>query len=389
MAVGFLSDYKSAGLYVHLPFCKSRCSYCDYCSVTDTSVITEYFLSLYNEIQMRSDKTILIDTLYIGGGTPSFIEIRFIEELVQKVKRSFITDIKEFVIEVNPDSLTEEKCVLYNNLGINRVSMGIQSLDNKILGNVKRIHTAEEALESYLLASKYFENINVDFILGLPGETAESVSNNLSFIRQYKPDHISYYIYDNSHDTLLKRMIDAKLVSMPDEDLISDWLDEIYLFLEQQGYERYEISCWAKNGKSCLHNKKYWQNLSYLGIGASAGGHLKNLRYVNTDSVKAYIESFLNGEYCYSVYSENSQDQEFIESIFMGLRLLQGVDLSYVKEIFGNKYDSTIYEFLNKLRPYLIVNNNCLKLTENGLNFSNFVFEKILEIGDNLYGHTE
>ena len=384
-----MSDYKSAGLYVHLPFCKSRCSYCDYCSVTDIVVMPDYFSALYNEIQMRSDQTMLIDTLYIGGGTPSFVDASFIEKLIQKVKTSFITDIKEFVIEVNPDSLTEEKCILYNNLGINRVSMGIQSLDSKILGNVKRAHTVEEALESYLLARRYFENINVDFILGLPGETAESVHNNLAFIRQYKPEHVSYYIYDNSHETLLKRMINAKLISMPDEDLLSDWLDEIYIFLEQEGYERYEISCWAKDGRFSIHNKKYWQNLSYFGVGASAGGHLKNLRYVNTDSVQEYIKSFLKGEYCYSVYSENSQDQEFIESIFMGLRLLQGVDLSHLKEIFGNKYDSTIYEFLNKLRPYLIVNNNCLKLTENGLNFSNFVFEKILEIGDNLYGHTE
>ncbi|BBE31964.1 coproporphyrinogen III oxidase [Tepiditoga spiralis] len=375
---------QNCSIYIHIPFCKSKCYYCDYNSIVNTNYFEQYFKALNNEIELYKNNNFLIKTIYIGGGTPSFVDSKYIKNIFYKINEIFNMDLKEFTIEVNPESVEELKLIDYKEIGINRISMGIQSSSNKILKTVNRIHTLEKARKSYYTLKKYFKNINLDFILGLPFETEKTIINNLNLIKELNPQHISYYLFDSSHETPLMKKIEKKELTLPNSEFLEDMLDIIYIDLKKMNYNRYEISSWSKDNNFSIHNKVYWKNENYIGFGVSAGSHISKKRYVNTDSILKYINSLNKNKMEYEYYHKNDEKKDFIETIFMGLRLLEGISIKTLKERYSEKL---VINFINKLtaiQSELISIDETLKLTEKGLNLSNRVFENLIEIGENI-----
>ncbi|MBL5981156.1 hypothetical protein NAAC61_03200 [Petrotoga sp. 8T1HF07.NaAc.6.1] len=370
-------------VYLHIPFCVRRCLYCDYVSTTDLSLKEEYFNALYKEITLKGKKLKdrKVRTIYFGGGTPSFTEEEFILQTFRSLQENMdLSDLKEFTIEVNPESVDEKKVQLYKEIGINRISMGFQSTSDKILKTVGRAHDFNKGLESYKLLASFYDNINVDFILGLPYENFETVNSNLEFIEKMKPSHISYYLLDSSHDTPLKHFLETKEMKLPDEDFVYELLDYIYDQLEKLEYNRYEISSWSLPNKECMHNKFYWYNLDYVGFGVSAGGHINNERYVNTSDVKAYITKLNNEELPYDTKNVNDEFTELIETLFLSLRLTRGITYdSLVQRFPKNLVDNVLNQLKKNLEEYISIDDS-IKLTTKGLNFSRYVFENLLEV---------
>jgi oxygen-independent coproporphyrinogen-3 oxidase len=360
-----------------------RCLYCDYVSTTDLSLKEEYFNALYKEIALKGKKLKdrKVRTIYFGGGTPSFTEEEFILQTFRSLQENMdLSDLKEFTIEVNPESVDEKKVQFYKEIGINRISMGFQSTSDKILKTVGRAHDFNKGLESYKLLASFYDNINVDFILGLPYENFETVNSNLEFIEKMKPSHISYYLLDSSHDTPLKHFLETKEMKLPDEDFVYELLDYIYDQLEKLEYNRYEISSWSLPNKECMHNKFYWYNLDYVGFGVSAGGHINNERYVNTSDVKAYITKLNNEELPYDTKNVNDEFTELIETLFLSLRLTRGITYdSLVQRFPKNLVDNVLNQLKKNLEEYISIDDS-IKLTTKGLNFSRYVFENLLEV---------
>ncbi|MGB4375003.1 MAG: radical SAM family heme chaperone HemW, partial [Defluviitoga tunisiensis] len=326
------------GIYIHIPFCTKRCLYCDYTSFTNLELIEKYFDTLKKEIILKSreSKSFKIKTIYLGGGTPSIIKTDLIEDIFFTLLNNYdINSLEEFTIEVNPESVREDKLSFYKSIGINRISIGFQSTTNEILKKVGRIHRFEEEIRAFSLLKKYFDNINVDFILGLPGENTNTVAKNLEFIQNFQPSHISYYLFDASHDTPLKFLLNDGKMYLPDEDFLAGQLDLIDNFLKNINYKHYEISSWALLSKESMHNKLYWHNLNYQGFGISAGGHVNNFRYVNTSSINNYIKYINEGVFPYEYQNSNDSFHELIETLFMGLRLLDGINYVSLVNRFG------------------------------------------------------
>jgi len=370
-------------VYVHIPFCKKKCIYCDYTSTIDQSLKNEYLYSLKEEIKMISKKmkNKRVRTIYFGGGTPSLMNEVYIEEIFKTLDSNFnLSFLEEFTIEVNPESVTKEKALFYKNIGINRISMGFQSTSDKILKSVGRIHRYNEGLKAFKILSDFFDNINVDFILGLPFEDKETVNNNLEFIKIMKPSHVSYYLLDYSHDTPLKFLLETKKINLPEEDQISELLDLIYDQLDNFGYNRYEISSWSLPRKECIHNKYYWKNYEYIGFGVSAGSHIGNQRTVNTSELPTYLEKIKTGLQPQEFTNKNDDFQELIETLFMGLRLSEGLKYDYLKQRFSDELlNKVLTPLKDNLSDYLSLNGS-IKLTKKGMDFSRFVFENLLDI---------
>ncbi|PNR95063.1 radical SAM family heme chaperone HemW [Petrotoga olearia] len=370
-------------VYLHIPFCVKRCLYCDYVSTTNLSLKAEYFNALSKEITLKGEKLKgrKVRTIYFGGGTPSFVEEEFILQTFRSLQEHMdLSDLEEFTIEVNPESVEEKKVHFYKEIGINRVSMGFQSTSDKILKTVGRSHDFNKELESYKLLTSFYDNINIDFIVGLPYENFDTVNSNLEFIEKMKPSHISYYLLDSSHDTPLKHFLEIKEMKLPEDDLVYDLLDYIYDQLKKLQYNRYEISSWSLHQKECIHNQFYWYNLDYVGFGISAGGHINKERYVNTSDVKAYITKLKDDELPYDTKNVNDEFTELLETLFMSLRLTKGITYdSLIQRFSKNVVDNVLNQLKNNLEEYISIEDS-IKLTTKGLNFSRFVFENLLDV---------
>lgn len=367
-------------LYFHIPFCKSKCLYCDYPSTTNISMQKEYFNCLKKEILLRKNFLLKnsIKTVYFGGGTPNYVKSFYIKEVMDFLKDNFFGTFEEITMEMNPGILNEKDLEVYKSAGINRISLGVQSVDKNILKLVNRPYYPETISDNIYLLRNFFDNISFDFIMGLPEDNLNVVKSNLNFIKLHRPEHISYYVYDSDHDSLLEKMKQKFL--MPEDDFFDEGLDFIYSKLNEFDYKRYEISSWAIFDKESYHNKFYWRNLNYIGFGISAGGYYNRNRYVNEKNISRYMNK-LNSEELPEEYSvKNSFFDDFKETLFMGLRLFEGIDLRELKK----RYECID---VDKYIDYLIGNfsaffdkNEKLKLNENGFNHSRYVFLKIVEM---------
>ncbi|SHF00040.1 oxygen-independent coproporphyrinogen-3 oxidase [Marinitoga hydrogenitolerans DSM 16785] len=368
------------GLYIHIPFCKSKCLYCDYPSTTNNRIQDKYFEYLLKEIDLvnLSNK---IKTVFLGGGTPTYVSIKHIEKLFKKINAN---NAVEITIESNPETLTKEKLNAYFSLGINRLSLGIQTFNNNILRSMNRLYDIEIIERNYYLARRYFSNINLDFILGLPGDNMEILENNLRLIEKLHPEHVSYYIFDDDHNTPLKRLLEKGKMQLPEYEFIEKGFDLIIDELRKMGYVRYEISNWAKKGYECKHNIIYWNNEDYHGLGLSAGGHIKNIRYTKTWDFKEYFDKIDNNEIPYYYYKENSMIDEFTEELFMGLRLINGIEIKKLKKKYGSLYEK-FFKILFQMVSDLIIIDDRIRMSKKGLDLSKMVFEKILEVRENIY----
>lgn len=358
------------GLYVHIPFCKQKCNYCDFASFAGQEKQIDVYLDALQK-EAAQYRAMPCQTLYIGGGTPSLLTTSQLQRLVEIICQNFspIETFIESTFEANPESLTQKKLTLLHKVGFNRLSIGLQSFNDDELKTLGRVHNAKEFLQVYQHAKDSgFENINVDLIAGLPGQTLGSFLESLQRLMDLRPQHISVYGLQIEEGT---PFFQQGVVC--DQDLMRSMLEQAHLRLTQEGYVHYEISNYALPGKQSVHNTNYWQNGEYVGIGSAAASYQKGTRWQNTPSVQEYI-SRLNEKESPVVFSERLTGKAKVgETLLLALRQLDGVALSVEQQtLFGKEIEKHIKNGL------LICVKKKVKLSKEGLYLANEVFRSFV-----------
>lgn len=378
------------GIYIHIPFCKQKCYYCDFVSYSNKcSEVKECIESLKKEIEEFDFSNYKVTSIYIGGGTPSYIDSIYIVEILSELKEKLKCNLIEFkdieiTIEVNPGTVDTKKLNDYKKLGINRLSIGLQSTKNDILKKIGRIHTYQEFLEIYKLARETgFKNINIDLMIGIPGQKIGDLKNTLQDIIKLEPEHISVYSLIIEENTPIEKMLENGEIKLPDEDLERNMYWYVKNTLELNGYNHYEISNFAKLGKESRHNLNCWNQEEYIGFGVAAHSYLNGIRFSNTINVEEYIQHIENNRKEENIQIEESQSLEDKKNEFMmlGFRKIQGVDIARFKEKFIDNPILLYRENLNKLveEGLIEVDLNHIKLTNKGIDLANLVFEEFVD----------
>lgn len=377
---------KELGIYIHIPFCIQKCYYCDFISYTNKEEKIEvYIQALKKEIEEESkQKEGEVTTIYFGGGTPSLLKSNHIQEVIETIRRHYkVVETAEITIEVNPGTVKEEALKEYKQMGINRLSIGLQSTKNKLLKQIGRIHTYEEFLTCYELARKAgFRNINVDLMLGLPNQTLQDVMESVQEVIQLEPEHISLYSLILEENTPLQAMIEKKIYSLPEEELERKMYWKTKQLLEKNKYHHYEISNFAKEGYESKHNVNCWSQKEYLGFGIAAHSYFNHKRYCNTDSIEEYIENLERNkiERNRTIWEIQSQEEKKKEYMLLGLRKIEGVSIQEFKNQFIENPLYTFHKELEKLvnEELIEVNLDQIQLTNKGLDFANLVWEEFI-----------
>lgn len=322
---------KSLAVYLHIPFCEKRCGYCDFFSCCDTDKAEEYVNKLVGEIKSFDFTGYLVKTIYIGGGTPSLLSPQQIAKILSVLPRA-----DEISIECNPNSVTEEKCKTYKNLGINRLSIGVQSFDNGILKQLGRIHDSLQAINAVKTAGKYFTNISIDLIVGVPDEKKYKIP--AAVLKAIK--HISVYSLMKDDEAVCEKAIKFKL----------------------DGFCQYEVSNFAKKGYECEHNKVYWEGGEYIGFGAGAHSLMNNTRFCNSCDINNWVKINIH---------ERTEDEIRTEKIMLGLRTKKGIPVDLVKD------RQNEIEFLIKQKLIKILNGR-VAATQKGYELLNAITLKLL-----------
>ncbi len=378
-------NQKPMGLYVHIPFCNKKCDYCDFVSFSmDKKAQQLYLEGLFTEIdRVRKDfydKT--FNTIYIGGGTPSIVYEGFIASLARKLFSSFHFEEKtEFTIEVNPSSFTKEKFLEYVEAGVNRISVGVQCVDSKLLKEHGRIQSVENIKETFkILSDSGFSNINGDVLIGLPGQTTKSVLQTVKFLIKHNVKHISTYTLQVEKHTMLYSKMRNHNIKPVNDKVVVDTYNKITKLLNQEGFKRYELSNYAKPCFESEHNKKYWSEIDYLGLGVSAHSYIDGYRYFNTKRLDTYIENTRDGKSV--VYSKEyiSKAEKRTERIMLSLRTSKGLDLKRFEEDFKEDILKTkAYEIKNlKNHKAIEIENGFLRINERFFNVSNSIIVELL-----------
>ena len=350
------------GLYVHIPFCRRKCFYCDFVSVPYNDEISDKYLNALEKESLKY-KNEFIDTLYIGGGTPSVLSVYQLEHLISIIKDNFnISRLQEFTIELNPESVTKEKLNFLFKSGITRISIGLQSIFNDKLTVLGRLHNYDDFKKVYYCSKEVgFDNINVDLIYGIPGQTLNDWGKTLTEILKLNLQHISLYPLTVEPNTAF-----YKSNIEPDTNLQYEMYNGACKILKENGFEHYEISNWAKDKKYSRHNILYWQNKEYIGLGVSASSYYKRYRYKNNTDIFKYIENVLNNK---DILTEKEYIDDNLynkETIMLGLRLSDGVDIKF----FEDKKDVLDKYVKEKM---LIVKNDKVRFSEQALFVSNSI----------------
>ena len=367
------------GLYIHLPFCVRKCAYCDFCSFAgvDGSVISEYADALASEILSYREIGFKVDTVFFGGGTPSLLSPEDFRKIMRAVRESFLlSDEAEITLEANPKTLDRNKLEAFVASGVNRISLGLQSIHENELKTLGRIHSYSEFLETYRLCREAgIDNVNVDLMYGLPGQTVESFKETLRAVIDLSPEHISVYGLILEEGTPLYEK--QSTLSFPSEDCEY----EMYLLadrlLSRAGYSHYEISNYSRAGKESRHNLKYWRCEEYIGVGVSAHSYFDGYRFGRTQSLSEYLRG--NREYLNKEYID--RDGEALEKIMLGLRLREGISLKEYADLFGfdltEKYREKLITF--EKMGYAKIFSGRLSLTAEGFYLSNYIINELTE----------
>lgn len=376
-------ENKEIGIYVHIPFCKRKCHYCDFISYCNKdSKIEEYIQAVKKEIAWQKIKS-EITTIYIGGGTPSYIDSKYIKEILEEINNKSVSKNAEITIEVNPGTVTIEKLTDYKQAGINRLSIGLQTSKDELLKQIGRIHNFEQFLETYEMARKVgFQNINVDLMLGLPNQRISDLKETLEKVMELQPEHISVYSLIVEDGTPIANKIESGELQLPEEDVERNMYWYVKNTLELNGYIHYEISNFAKKGYESKHNMNCWKQKEYLGIGTAAHSYRDITRYSNTENLEEYIkniqkENFERNRIIHEIQKEDDTKKEYM---ILGLRQIEGVQISKFKEKF---VDNPVYLFrkeLNKLsdQGLISVDDDYIKLTNKGIDLANLVWEEFV-----------
>ena len=377
---------KELELYIHIPFCVKKCLYCDFLSGPQSKqVIDAYVMALIREIKVHSESSRVVTSIFLGGGTPSILEAKHIQQIFEALREVFqISTDAEITIEANPGTITQEKLKAYKQVGINRISFGLQSANNEELKLLGRIHTFEEFLDGYRLARECgFDNVNVDLISAIPKQTQESWEETLQKVIALGPEHISAYSLIVEEGTPFFAIYgeggpkECDLPSEEEERAIYYRTEEI---LKEAGYYRYEISNYAKLGKECKHNLGYWERKDYLGLGLGASSLMDNVRYNNTENLIEYIEHSATLKIITCNKERLTTKEQMEEFVFLGMRKMEGISRRDFREYF----DVDIEEYYgqgikNMLADGLVEESGeYLRLTSKGIDVSNYVFAKIL-----------
>ncbi|MBS5016963.1 MAG: radical SAM family heme chaperone HemW [Eubacterium ventriosum] len=398
-------------IYIHIPFCVKKCDYCDFLSApADLETKEKYVEALINEIKLNKNKMseYVVDTVFIGGGTPSLLEENQISKIMSVLKDNCnMSENPEITIECNPGTITESKLLEYKKSGINRISFGLQSANDEELKSIGRIHNYAGFLESYNLARKCgFDNINVDLMSALPGQTLKSYEETLNKVVRLEPEHISAYSLIVEENTLMYDRVKKAQIKginiLPDEESERKMYYLTNNILRSNGYRKYEISNYSKPGKECKHNIGYWQRKEYLGFGIGAASLYKENRYNNISDINKYIEVLTNNIKENSINNVgNSSEVEnqvnilnsivknlqqlterdrMEEFMFLGLRMMEGVSMEKFEQYFGKTYMEVYGKVQKRMedKRFLINDNGYVKLTEFGIDLSNYVMSEFL-----------
>ena len=370
---------KSIGLYIHVPFCVRKCNYCDFCSfdLKQVNWRKEYLDRLCDEIASYAGRNIRLDSIFIGGGTPSLLTPDEMRRIVAEVKKSFVIDADcEFTAEANPGTLDREKLLALVECGVNRLSMGLQSIHENELKILGRIHSFDDFVNSYMLARECgINNINIDLMYGIPEQSLDSFSKTLDRVLALMPDHLSLYGLILEEGTPFYDMKDR--LPLPGEDRECDMYYLAADRLKQAGFSHYEISNYASPGRECRHNLKYWHCDEYIGVGLSAYSYFDGKRFGNTDEPTVYLSS--NG-----IKYENEEtldpDSMAYEYVMLRLRLAEGFSLSEYKERFGCDFVLGRKAVISELVKvgYLHLSEDRISLTESGFYVSNAILNELI-----------
>ena len=376
-----------SGLYIHIPFCAQKCIYCDFYSVVNQKLQSEYVSALNSELSLRQNEINFnkINTVYIGGGTPSFLNHNDITDLINFVYRYINREqIIEFTFEVNPDDVTPELMQLLKHLGVNRISMGIQSFNDDELKIIRRRHNSKEAIEAYnTIRENGITNISIDLIFGLPEQTLSTFRENVIKAIELNPEHISCYGLMYEPGTLLYKMREEGKIKECDDALYIEMYSLLTDILREHGYDHYEISNYSKKDMYSRHNVSYWKNIPYLGVGAGAHSYDGNIRRYNPDNIREYIKTINSGNPFYTEELEtfNEKHNDFVMT---QLRSKWGITISEYLDKFG---EDNMKRFEGITAPYIdsgemILSDNNIRLSEKGMLVSDEIFCDLFIIDD-------
>ena len=403
-------EKKELELYIHIPFCVKKCNYCDFLSFpADEDTQTDYVTALKKEIAFYGNrmKDRRISTIYIGGGTPSWLTERSMASILQQVYDAFeVAADAEISIECNPGTIAEAKFVSYRQSGINRLSIGLQSPDNVELKILGRIHTFEQFLKTYDMARAHgFTNINIDLMNALPGQTAEKAYASLQKVLRLKPEHISAYslmiekgtpFYDLYKFDAIKQQAGMKTDALPDEEETYRITKITEKALKEAGYQHYEVSNFALPGYACRHNIGYWRRIDYLGVGLGAASLLDNIRYSNTRELYDYLSGTnelraglweqegretLPATNLHASVEQVDRKAQMEETMFLGLRMIEGIYRSDFERAYGIPIEAVYGDTLARLQKeeLLCKREGRIYLTERGQDLSNYVLAQFLQ----------
>ncbi len=383
---------KRLSLYVHIPFCIRKCNYCDFLSApADDATKEAYIQALLLEIESYRESGLSereVRSIFIGGGTPSVLPAENITNVLEKIRSVFsLTDDCEITMEMNPGTVTKEKCARYFNAGINRISIGLQTTDDTLLKVLGRIHTYEEFLRTYDdVRVTGFENVNVDMMSSLPGQSLEEYCLGIEKVTNLSPEHISAYSLIVEEGTPFFEKYNNECDLFPDEQMDREMYEKTKELLGGKEYGRYEISNYAKKGYECRHNIVYWECGDYLGLGLGSASLINNVRFKNICDLKGYlnIRNLQGGKAIYRTEEEYLTEQARMEEfMFLGLRMMRGVSEKRFETLFGKTLPQVYGKEVEKLiRQGLLkrveADRDRIALTDRGIDVSNYVFEQFL-----------
>ncbi|MGL5820637.1 MAG: radical SAM family heme chaperone HemW [Sarcina sp.] len=372
---------KNISLYVHIPFCDQKCYYCDFPSFAGKGELKDRYIQAINkEINQNLDDYI-IDTIFVGGGTPSSLSVKQLENMLIEVNKFEFAKNMEFTVECNPGSITREKLEVMRKYGVNRISMGLQAVQNTLLKDIGRIHSYEVFKENFKLVRECgFQNINVDLMFGLPGQRIEEWQESLEMICSLNPEHISAYSLIVEEGTKFERLYEEGKLKLPSEDVEREMYHLAKDILEQNGYKQYEISNYAKEGFECKHNIAYWKMYNWLGVGSAASSYIDGDRFTNYSKIEEYIEYMEKDLNIREFETKNEKEENIEEFMFMGLRMIDGISEKEFEHRFSKTVDDYYKSILEKFlkQGLLTRENDKICLTKKGIEYSNVVMAEML-----------
>ena len=375
---------QDTAIYIHIPFCDHKCIYCDFYSIITTDNISSYKDALIKETNYYADlysKESKISSIYFGGGTPSLMEPGYLEALINQIKKRFhVVNAPEITMETNPGTVNKGKLKEFLKAGINRISIGIQTFNEKELKFLTRIHDKETAIRTVIDAHDAgFVNISIDLIFNLPGQSKEIWKNNLEIAASLPIQHISAYSLILEKGTILNKMVLDGKVKIQEDDYDADLYEITMDYLEQKGFLQYEVSNFARPGYECLHNNAYWRYKNYLGLGTSAHSFINNKRWWNFSSLKMYKDQIeLNGS-AQANYEIITPEENIEEYIMLALRSY-GIEIVDLEMRFGKEWIERNNEYLQLLNDnkLVVIKNDWIKLTKKGYSICDEIISKFV-----------